>query len=304
MTFDKDQVLQAIDQGATIADLAATHNIGWAETASKLDELGIPHPNALNKTAPDQFVAQMMGLVEDGFIRTSHEDLIVQPDGTLFGMPKGFSIQRIDLKGIFERFHGPNGYVDPYTGQPTNGNILTIQPLNLKSDRPPNLLITNIQTISDSSINTRFCKWMRPITETFEYAVNDWIFKLVITAPYDKLVGGTYQKLFVDHLFERWVGQPLAKYETPNIEKEPVFYPKTPFEMAWWSWQQLTHYGLLKGLAKLEVSAPDNRSAVLSDDDVMNAVLGYSLKDGAPSLVTAGQMPTGNPKFSPGGLIR
>lgn len=304
MTFDKDQAVQAIEQGATIADLAHTFNMGWAEAALQLEQAGITLPNALNKTAPDQMVAQYMGLVQAGSPRLTHEQLIEQSDGSMLGMPKGFSLLQIDLNAIFERFHGPNGYIDPYTGESTGRRVIIVNSSEVKPGAPRNFLITNLETISDASIDARFCKWMRPIQETWEFAVNDFVFRLTISRPYDKLVGGTFPQMYVEGLFERWVGGPLQQYAAVTPEKEPVFRPMTTFEMAWWAWQQLTHYGLLKGLTKLEVTGfPDNRTTVLHDDDVMNAVIGYALKDqnGSPLIVPAGRMPS--PKFAPGSLL-
>lgn len=305
MTFDKDQAVQAIEQGATIADLAHTFNMGWTEAALQLDSLGIPPPNALAQTAPDRLVAQYMGLVQEGAPRLAHNQLIEQPDGSLLGMPKGFSLQRIDLNAIFERFHGPNGYVDPFTGVSTGRRVLVVNSSEVKAGAPRNFLITNLETISDASIDARYCKWMRPIQESWEFAVNDFVFQIEISRPYDKLVGGTYTQMYVDGLFERWVGGPLQQYAASTPEKEPVFKPMTTFEMAWWAWQQLTHYGLLKGLVRLKVTGfPDNRTTVLRDDDVMNAIIGYALKDqnGSPLIVpaNASQMPQ---KFAPGALL-
>jgi hypothetical protein len=305
MTFERQSIAESIQQGATVADIAAQHNVSWGEAAAEIDRLGISRPNAQQDTVADRLVRSYLGLVEETRHAT-HDQLMRQPDGSILGLPLNFSIQNIDLNRIFERFHGPAGYVDPYNGAQTGSRILIVNSSESQAGRPRNFLCTNIETLSAQTIEERFCNWMRPIMELFGFEIGDWHFILTVQRPYDKLVGGTYSQAYMEVLFDRWVGQPLAQYGTVSAEREQVFRFSTPFELAWWAWDQLTHVGLLKGLTELRVTHEVScRSAVLRDDDVQNAIIGYSLKDqkGSPLIVQASQMPpAGKPPM--GNLIR
>ncbi len=321
MILEKEAVEQLIQQGATLAELASQQNLSWDDAAAKLTELGIARPGMVRQTAADQTIAQYQGLIDGMDIHPTPEQLVLGPDGHVIELPVNFSTSRIDLSAVFERFHGKDGWVDPFNGQPTgpvdengqptrfNGRIVVVNNSVQNPGRPRNFLITNVETLTDQTVDQRFCRWMAPIREEFVFRdiAKKWDIGLVISRNYDRTIGGTYNPIYMDNLFDRWVRQPLNQYYEDAVtspEKEPVFRLSAPFELAWWVWQQLTHAGLLKGLIELAVSSHDGRTSVLRDEDVMGAVLGYHLKDHSASslIVTPDQIP--NQKFSPGALLR
>lgn len=301
MTFDRTSAEQFILQGATIADIADRLNTSWAEAATYLAGLGVSPPRATSEAPPDTLVSRYLSLVGDG-THPTQEELLSEAGGT-FGVPPGFSPRKIDLAAIYEHFHGPKAYIDPYNGQQTNRRVLLVNSSDVVPGKPRNFLVTNIESLSEQTIKERFCNWMRPICETFEVKVLDWRVRLKISRPYDRLVGGTYTTEYINGLMARWVTSPLETYQG-SPEKEPVFTIKTPFVMAWWSWQQITHFGLLKGLIELDVqNTQDSHSCVLRDDDVANSIVGFCVKDtvGAPSIIVPATQVPG--QFAPGSLI-
>ena len=296
----REAILEAIRNGATIGDIAAANNVSWDQAVRLIHENGIKPPAATQDTAPDRMVAKYLGLTDDQQ-HPDQVDLVQRPDGP-FGLPANFSIQRIDLNQIFERFHGQAGYVDPYTGAPTQNKILIVNASESQTGRPRNFLCTNLETLSEQTIKERFCDWMRPIQETFEFQTLQHTFELTIQRAYDRLVGGTYQQPYMEALWDRWVGQPLAQHLTRGPEHEAVFSFNTPFSVAWWAWDQLTHAGLLKGLVGLNVRDRNTgRTTVLRDDDVHTAIVGFLLKEQkGSSLIVPAAMPG---KFAPGKLL-
>lgn len=306
MELDRDLIVNSIANGATLSDLAAQHNCSFQGAADEVDRLQIQRPNANQRTPADQMIAQYLGLIEEGSHHASPEELVRGPAGSVAGLPPSFSINQIKLNPIYEYFHGEAAYTDPYNGQLVpDQRVMAVNPSDVRPDQPRNFLITNIESLSKQTIEQRFCPWMRPIRETFDFMVSERsTIQLTIQRPYDKLVGGTYAQIYLEHLFERWVGGPLAQYGgKTSPESEPVFMTMSPFETAWWAWQQLTHAGLLKGLIEIKVSRyDDGRSAILRDDDVQNTMLGFLLKEkGESSLVLTNQMP--RQKFAPGTLL-
>ena len=278
--WDKTQIQNMILNGATVADLAAHHNTDFRGALEQLGSLGIVAPNAQHNTAIDQTIRRYLGFCGSTATHHSAEAFVDPLQNPMSGFVHDADEQTISLAQVFEHFHGQDGYRDPYNGKATERRVLVLNIADIQNQQPyRNFLITNLIALSDETLTQRFAGWMPPIQETFWYEVGKWRFELLISKQYDRMVGGTYQPLYMRNLFNRWVEQPLQQYGDRSSEYEPVLNVSTPYGLAWWSWCQLTHYGLLKGLLRIEVSsAEEQRSATLRDVDMINIIVSSALR--------------------------
>lgn len=264
-SIDRSAIEGLIRNGATLADIAAHLNVSWDSAQKTLTELGI--------RAPTQQASSLLTLVPAENTHANAEALIAQLDYPAKAIVGG----RLDPVAVYQRFHGQE-FVDQYTGEDVGRGQLTMVNPPIQGS-PPNILITNIAVLSKDTIAKRFSDWMPSISEVFTYTAGDATFKLRVTRPYDKLVGGTYAPLYMETLFDRWIGQPYVQHNKSDQEVERVL-PDTPFEIAWWAWIQITHFGLLKGLSELHVNA-NGIDVVLTDQQMFDTLLSHAMKDGA-----------------------
>ncbi len=276
-SIDRSEIENLIKQGATLADIAAQMNTSWDSAQKTLRELNITPPFADPRV---EGPSSLLGLIPVEHQPASAEDLVAQLDYPA----AGFAARRVDPVAIYQHFHGQQ-FLDQYTGEDVGRTRLTLVNPPL-AGHPPNMLITNITALAESTIKKRFSDWMPNITEKFLcVAPGVAIFELYITRPYDTLVGGTYSKAYIDATFDRWVGTPYVQHSKSDQEVERVL-PVTPFEIAWWAWIQITHFGLLKGLSELRVNV-GGVQAVLTDQQMVDFLLSYHMKD-ASGIVLPG----------------
>lgn len=276
-------------QGSTLPDIAAQLNISLDEALERMFTSGVTLPNATVDNPANTMIDQYRRLSELDNTPATPEQLLAYPDGTTLGYPKGFtSGGMVNVDAIYKAFHGER-YIDPYTGAETDGKLF---PVNGNTSQ---FIITNWESLSTETIERRFTRWLPPITEVFSYgSVDNLDVEVTITRPYDKIVGGTYEPRYVAALVERWVNGPLRRHLIRGPEYEKVFKTASPFALAWWAWIQLTHFGLLKGLAKIEVkrffsvdSDIQTHSSVVTDAMVAQAIIHHQHKDGSPRIQTA-----------------
>ena len=283
----KTELENLVASGATLADVAAQLNVSWEEAIRTFHRLDVQLPSAAQPYGDNTAVQAARSLVPDGTDEVLDQRLVA-----MLGYPK--IEHKIDIQKIYETFHGTD-YLDSYTGQPVPEKKIFPVSANVVTGGPRNFLITNLECLSQETINSRFSRWMQPIQESFDQQAGQFNFRLTVYRAYDRKVGGTYSPSYVRQLFDRWVGQPILTHQNRSPDKEPVFLSTTPFHMAWWAWIQLTHAGLLKGLIELRVQDKSTGQEIqLADDSIMSTLLG-SIPKTSSSIIMPGR--NGAPKF-------
>jgi hypothetical protein len=333
MRMDKETLqIQMESGGATIVDLAREYTCSVEEMQKVLQELDLPLPRQNHKAFAhiEKLKAALRPLDSDAYPKLIFDD----PDCKwINGLELEAVSAQIKADRVVNHFHGEPAAC--YFCGKTEGPI----GVRCVDERGQNMLITNLQIACQECLDRRYKGMpimfvdriykLSPVRKIIvdkdeelvpanvvnteeladgskEHTIEEpFTLQMTFGGPIDRTVGAPYDWLYVDEVIDRWIVQHFRNTAMSFLLPQGV--RPTLSALAFIIWKQATHFGLLKGLVRIELeqrtgTEADSRSTAIGERVVMNASqlmqitmreIGKALEQKGGGIITPDMLPAG-----------